>query len=214
MSYIFLLLSFIAACAAIVFLVCIYSGGLVEILYAIFDGRPIAASEGDTYMHRWYILRRKSFAIFLHKFVRSDYDRALHCHPWDFLVIPIWRGYIEHNVRMDPCIYCGGRGAFTPQLKAEGRGCSYCKGTGLFEMPNSTRVYPIIGTRFRRAEYKHRVELLTELKRVPNTAFMEKVLYLPSWSIFIRFRQRKHWGFFCPNGWVPFKEGVQDHCNS
>lgn len=36
---------------------------------------------------------------FFHKFLRSDEDRALHNHPWDFIVIPVWRGYYEHNLK-------------------------------------------------------------------------------------------------------------------
>jgi hypothetical protein len=39
---------------------------------------------GDSpYMLRWWIIpRNKFFNIYLHRFLRSDDDRALHDHPW------------------------------------------------------------------------------------------------------------------------------------
>lgn len=38
---------------------------------------------GTGYMYRWYIIpRNKFFNIYLHKFIGSDDDRALHDHPW------------------------------------------------------------------------------------------------------------------------------------
>lgn len=37
----------------------------------------------DTYLERWYVLPRNAvFNIYLHRFLRSDDDRALHDHPW------------------------------------------------------------------------------------------------------------------------------------
>lgn len=38
---------------------------------------------GEDYLHRWYIIpRNKFFNIYLHNFMGSDDDRALHDHPW------------------------------------------------------------------------------------------------------------------------------------
>ena len=38
---------------------------------------------GDGYLYRWHIIpRNKWFNIYLHKFIGSDDDRALHDHPW------------------------------------------------------------------------------------------------------------------------------------
>ena len=37
----------------------------------------------DPYLHRWYVIpKNKYFNIYLHKFQKSDDDRALHDHPW------------------------------------------------------------------------------------------------------------------------------------
>jgi hypothetical protein len=44
---------------------------------------------------RWTLFRLPRFGIFLHKFCRSDHDRALHCHPWTFISIILRGGYSE-----------------------------------------------------------------------------------------------------------------------
>lgn len=56
---------------------------------------------GDTenpYLLRWFIIpRNRFFNIYLHKFCRSDDDRALHDHPWLFnCSILIDGAYYEH----------------------------------------------------------------------------------------------------------------------
>lgn len=136
------------------------------------DHRVIHNCDGDAYLKRWYLVRRDSFAIFIHKFIRSDEDRAaLHSHPWDFLVIPVWRGYNEHNMRPDWSTY-----TFVDHV---------------------TRVLPILGIRFRRAEYRHRVELI-EGK--------------PAWSIFVRFTKRVEWGFWPKTGFLHWKEFWKINC--
>lgn len=39
--------------------------------------------EDNWYLLRWYIIpRNRFFNIYLHRFLRSDDDRALHDHPW------------------------------------------------------------------------------------------------------------------------------------
>ena len=46
-------------------------------------------------MIRWILVRFPAFGIYLHKFLRSDYDRALHDHPWPFIAIILAGGYTE-----------------------------------------------------------------------------------------------------------------------
>lgn len=132
-----------------------------RLLNRLLKKKEIVNCEHSIYLHRWYLFSCRWFAIFIHKFVRSDEDRALHDHPWNFLVIPIWRGYIEHNERWKPM-----------------PGYQYNPCT---LQPNTTRVLPLLHTRYRRAEYRHRVELIDGR---------------PSWSIFVRFRKRREWGFW------------------
>jgi hypothetical protein len=42
-------------------------------------------SPNDPYLLRWYVIpRNRFFNVYLHLFLRSDDDRALHDHPWLF----------------------------------------------------------------------------------------------------------------------------------
>ena len=71
-----------------------------ERLLAIPDRRPpdliIRRGSGD-YMHRWYIIPRNPiFNIYLHLFLQSDYEGALHDHPWVNLSWVLRGWYIEH----------------------------------------------------------------------------------------------------------------------
>lgn len=43
----------------------------------------IIGGKDDPYLLRWYVIpRNRWFNVYLHRFVRSDDDRALHDHPW------------------------------------------------------------------------------------------------------------------------------------
>lgn len=54
----------------------------------------LGANHIGDYMHRW-ILETPWFTIRLHHILRSDEDRALHDHPWDFVSLILWGGYTE-----------------------------------------------------------------------------------------------------------------------
>lgn len=59
--------------------------------------RVIHCKDGSDYLHRWFIIpRNRFFNIYLHRFVRSDDDRALHDHPWWSLGIILKGSYTEH----------------------------------------------------------------------------------------------------------------------
>lgn len=51
------------------------------------------------YMYRWYLVPRNRFLnIYVHHFLRSDDDRALHDHPWMNISILLEGRYAEHRV--------------------------------------------------------------------------------------------------------------------
>ncbi len=51
------------------------------------------------YMRRWYVIpRNRFFNVYLHQFLRSDDDRALHDHPLANCSILLRGGYVEHTV--------------------------------------------------------------------------------------------------------------------
>lgn len=155
-----------------------------RIIDLLFDKKVIVNCDRDPYLLRWYVIRTAKFAIFIHKFIRSDEDRALHDHPWNFIVIPIWRGYHEHYKSPRPSgeVYEGCR-----------------------------RVLPIIGARFRRATYRHRVELLRAYGGIPSDP-RQWYRELPSWSFFIRFKEFREWGFHTHEGWIQWNKWWQEKC--
>lgn len=54
------------------------------------------------YMLRWYVIPKNSLLnVYVHKFLRSDEDRALHDHPWWFLSLILRGGYIEISETAD-----------------------------------------------------------------------------------------------------------------
>lgn len=56
------------------------------------NGRPTG-----TYLERWHVIpRNRWFNIYLHRFLRSDDDRALHDHPWWSCSLILSGGYFEH----------------------------------------------------------------------------------------------------------------------
>lgn len=52
------------------------------------------------YMYRWWLIpRNRVFNIYLHCFMRSDDDRALHDHPWFWCSFLLAGAYVEHTIK-------------------------------------------------------------------------------------------------------------------
>lgn len=59
--------------------------------------------QGDRpYLMRWFVIPHNRFMnVYLHLFVHSDDDRALHDHPWANLSYLLVGTYIEHRLGQD-----------------------------------------------------------------------------------------------------------------
>lgn len=68
----------------------------------IADRRPpdfIIGGKEDPYMLRWWTIpRNRWFNVYLHNFMRSDDDRALHDHPWWNASLLLDGEYTEHTI--------------------------------------------------------------------------------------------------------------------
>ena len=56
-------------------------------------------SRGDhdqPYLTRYTLIERKNWQLCLHVFHRSDADEH-HDHPWNFISLILWRGYVEET---------------------------------------------------------------------------------------------------------------------
>ena len=69
----------------------------------------VAGRKEDPYLLRWHILpRNKWFNIYLHKFLRSDDDRALHDHMYDNMSVLLRGSYDEITRRTGRTRYGAG----------------------------------------------------------------------------------------------------------
>lgn len=64
--------------------------------------RPPDFTVGDPknpYLLRWWVIpRNRWFNVYLHCFLRSDDDRALHDHPWCWASLMLEGAYVEHTI--------------------------------------------------------------------------------------------------------------------
>ncbi len=59
----------------------------------------IIGGQHQPYMMRWWLItRNRFFNVYLHKFMHSDDDRALHDHPWWNVSILLSGEYVEHMI--------------------------------------------------------------------------------------------------------------------
>ncbi len=71
--------------------------GLDRILMRILPYFVITGSDGSPYLARYSLLKLPFFRILLHHILRSDEDPDLHDHPWSFVSIILWKGYVEER---------------------------------------------------------------------------------------------------------------------
>ena len=62
----------------------------------------VIGGAADPYLRRWWVIpRNRWFNIYLHQFLRSDDDRALHDHPWINCSLLLEGSYAEHLIDLD-----------------------------------------------------------------------------------------------------------------
>lgn len=60
--------------------------------------RDITNISGDElYLRRWSLWLPFGWSLKIHKIVRADDDRCQHDHPWNFIRIILWGGYVEER---------------------------------------------------------------------------------------------------------------------
>lgn len=148
----------------------------------------IVGDKDNPYLLRWFLIpRNRFFNIYLHKFCRSDDDRALHDHPWLFNCSILLKGsYLEHRFKQ--------------------RNNEYVRSTLPGTFKRDRRALSCV---FRWGKSPHRVQLIQQPDS--NTdASMHPVPEQPCWTIFITGPRVREWGFYCPKGWRHWKIFVAD----
>lgn len=79
--------------------------------WGFFNKEVLVDADNNDYLRRWRILETPWFGIFVHRILRSDTDRDLHDHPWNFITVILSGEYHEEvngvgNVRVckAPCL--------------------------------------------------------------------------------------------------------------
>lgn len=150
------------------------------------------------YMERWHLIPRNGiFDVYLHKISRSDDARALHDHRADNLSIILRGGYKEYlALRSWNKKYYDTE---HPQVKIRGPGSIV----------------------YRKAEQPHRLVMRKEgvINHQFNSQsqFYKQVNEKPVWTLWIKFGDRREWGFYPDHKWMPWKEyiakyGDRDDC--
>ena len=120
-----------------------------------------AKPDGSPAMLRWELIRlNKWFNIYIHKFLASDRDRALHDHPWWGFSLILRGQYVD--------------------VSRKGR-----------------RLLQAGDWMLRPASRPHRIELVNGE---------------PCWTLFIVGPRVREWGFYCPGGWVGWREFNKTGC--
>ncbi|SRR5216684_1094151 len=77
-------------------------------LRGVADSREPDFIIGNDYCRRWWVIpRNRFFNIYLHQFLHSDDDRALHDHPWLNMSLLLCGSYIEHMPDTRKCYVTG-----------------------------------------------------------------------------------------------------------
>lgn len=131
------------------------------------------------YLLRWWLIPRNRWLnVYLHKFVRDDDDRSLHDHPWRSLSIVLRGGYYDLTHGPDGTL------------------CRRWYGPGAVVARSATAA--------------HRVELLRRAEPFASgpTMRIDRLVEIPAWTLFITGPRVREWGFWCPQGWVPWQQFV------
>ncbi len=126
----------------------------------------------EVYMSRYWLVgsNKSRWALMLHKMHRPDDDDCHHDHPWSFLTLILYGGYVEQVTRK-----CG---------------LEDCKLSHVITRHNRPGMLL-----FRRAEHTHRIHSL------------------PSghcWTLVLRFKKSRPWGFVTKLGWVAWRRFIDE----
>lgn len=128
------------------------------------------------YMKRWILRLPFGFTLRLHLILRSDGDRHLHDHPFDFVSLLLTGGYVE----ITPCAACDGLGDVEDSVSGNAERCDTCFGT-----KRQVTKSPRFSINRKRAEDVHAL-----------------TLERPVLTLVFAGPKRRDWGFATEQGWV------------
>ncbi|MCA9361784.1 hypothetical protein KC906_00265 [Candidatus Kaiserbacteria bacterium] len=139
----------------------------------------IKNDEGEPYLVRYRLWQSKhGVNVYLHHILRSDYDRALHDHPFDFVTILLWGSYIEWQPH-------------------------WCK--MFFDSPVERQTEPAGNRSF--VQVRTHRGWLSVIRHKATDPHRLELRNGKVWSLFLRGPKVREWGFYLNNEkWVPHTE--------
>ena len=68
---------------------------LSKIVRSLFLVKEIKSKMGEVHFRRYRLIQTKWFAVYIHQILRSDQDRDMHDHPWNFTSVILEGAYRE-----------------------------------------------------------------------------------------------------------------------
>jgi hypothetical protein len=137
----------------------------------------IGGKENPYLRRHWLLPRNRFFNIYVHEFLRSDDDRALHCHPWLFNASWLLEGmYREHTI-------AAGGVAHREDRRAGDWKFRWGRAPHRVELPCWPGFFGIAPEKLRPIGEP-----------------------MPCLTVFITGPVVRTWGFHCPKRWVPWQE--------
>ncbi len=151
----------------------------------------------DPYLYRWYltpwskydrenppfwsqVTRRLLPNVYLHQFIRSDDDRALHDHPWFNVSFLLYGSYIEESIA---------KGGIKVRIRRD-------PGAWKLRSPWAAHRVELI----QRVKYPY---------SSADPSWKQEWQEATCWTLFMTSPRVREWGFHCPDaGWVVWKNFV------
>jgi hypothetical protein len=152
----------------------------------------VIGGKDHPYMLRWWVWPRNRVCnLYLHRFLRSDDDRALHDHPWINVSIPL-AVENEHPIGDRHLVFYRGHPVYDEIVPLPPGDFQH-----IGDPPGHRRFVRRIGDIvFRRPTSAHRIALRQNYHNGPEVTV---------WSLFFTGPNVRTWGFLCPNGWRSWK---------
>lgn len=78
-----------------------------ELLRRFLAHKEIGWQEVGEVFTRYALLKTRWFNVYLHQLYAPQWHPECHDHPWSFLTVLLWRGYLERTIEKLHCDDCG-----------------------------------------------------------------------------------------------------------
>lgn len=152
----------------------------------------------NPYMLRWFLFRSQRFdklpRLYLHKFLRSDDDRAPHDHPWWFVSIILRGSYTEYSWVEDGWVI---RRRTAPSIAFRGLNTRHRVELDVEHLPTVTDWGNVCKGCNRPG---------TRMTCYCDYDVVDSRCYKSVWTIILTGPDVRGWGFWCADEFIPWRQ--------